>query len=68
MPVKPICKGRYHMRPLTELNYTVTNTKTIAAAEAKYNIANIEYLQGKYKHRKKPASIWLKIYLTTIIG
>ncbi|MFD0792575.1 tetratricopeptide repeat protein [Mucilaginibacter litoreus] len=36
-----------------ELNYTVTNTKTVAAAEAKYNIANIEYLQGKYKASQK---------------
>ena len=36
-----------------ELNYTVTNTKTIAAAEAKYNIANVEYLQGKYKTSQK---------------
>jgi len=36
-----------------EFNYTVSNTKTIAAAEAKYNIANIEYLQGKYKASQK---------------
>jgi tetratricopeptide (TPR) repeat protein len=36
-----------------EFNYTVTNTKTIAAAEAKYNVANVEYLQGKYKASQK---------------
>ncbi|GGH16065.1 hypothetical protein GCM10007352_25230 [Mucilaginibacter phyllosphaerae] len=36
-----------------EFNYTVTNTKTIAAAEAKYNIAYVEYLQGKYKTSQK---------------
>jgi TolA-binding protein len=36
-----------------EFDYTVANTKTIAAAEAKYNIANIEYLRGKYKASQK---------------
>jgi TolA-binding protein len=36
-----------------EFEYTVANTKTIAAAEAKYNIANIEYLKGKYKASQK---------------
>jgi TolA-binding protein len=36
-----------------EFNYTVTNTKTIAAAEAKYNIAKIEYLKGHYKSSQK---------------
>ncbi|HTE02323.1 MAG TPA: tetratricopeptide repeat protein [Mucilaginibacter sp.] len=36
-----------------EFDYTVANTKTIAAAEAKYNIANIEYLKGKYKASQK---------------
>ena len=34
-------------------DYTVANTKTVAAAEAKYNIANIEYLKGKYKASQK---------------
>ncbi len=34
-------------------DYTVVNTKTVAAAEAKYNIANIEYLKGKYKASQK---------------
>jgi TolA-binding protein len=38
---------------VTEFTYTVTNTKTIAAAEAKYNIANIEFLKGKYKASQK---------------
>jgi tetratricopeptide (TPR) repeat protein len=36
-----------------EFEYTVTNTKTIAAAEAKYNIANIEYQKGRYKASQK---------------
>src|ERR1700744_1915475 len=36
-----------------EFDYTVTNTKTIAAAEAKYNVANIEYLKGRYKTSQK---------------
>jgi TolA-binding protein len=36
-----------------EFDYTVSNTKTIAAAEAKYNIARIEYLQHKYKASQK---------------
>jgi TolA-binding protein len=36
-----------------EFGYTVTNTKTIAAAEAKYNIARIEYLKGHYKASQK---------------
>ncbi len=36
-----------------EFNYTVTNTKTIAAAEAKYNIARVEYLKGHYKASQK---------------
>ncbi len=38
---------------LKELNYTVANTKTIAAAEAMYNIALIEYRQGSYKASQK---------------
>ena len=38
---------------VNEFDYTVTNTKTIAAAEAKYNVANIEYLKGKYKASQK---------------
>lgn len=36
-----------------EFTYTVTNTKTVAAAEAKYNLANIEYLKGRYKTSQK---------------
>ncbi|MBS1503841.1 MAG: hypothetical protein JST32_17360, partial [Bacteroidetes bacterium] len=36
-----------------QLEYTVANTKTIAAAEAKYNLANIEYLKGHYKTSQK---------------
>jgi TolA-binding protein len=38
---------------VTEFNYTVTNTKTVAAAEAKYNVANIQYLKGNYKASQK---------------
>ena len=38
---------------VNEFNYTVTNTKTVSAAEAKYNIARIEYLRGKYKASEK---------------
>jgi len=38
---------------VNEFNYTVSNTKTIAAAEAKYNLANIEYHKGKYKASQK---------------
>jgi len=36
-----------------EFNYTVTNTKTVIAAEAKYNIARVEYLKGQYKTSQK---------------
>lgn len=36
-----------------EFNYTLTNTKTVAAAEAKYNIAEIEFEQGKFKASQK---------------
>jgi TolA-binding protein len=38
---------------LKELNYTVNNTKTVAAAEAKYNIALIEYQKRNYKASQK---------------
>ena len=38
---------------IKQFEYTVTNTKTIDAAEAKYNIANIEYRRGKYKASQK---------------
>ncbi|MEO6150072.1 MAG: tetratricopeptide repeat protein, partial [Mucilaginibacter sp.] len=38
---------------INEFDYTVSNTKTVAAAEAKYNIAKIEYLKGKYKASQK---------------
>jgi len=40
-------------KAVNEFDYTVANTKTIAAAEAKYNIANIEYLKGHYKSSQK---------------
>jgi len=36
-----------------EFGYTVTNTKTVAAAEAKYNIARVEYLKHHYKESQK---------------
>jgi len=38
---------------IKELNYTITNTKTVAAAEAKYNVALVEYLKGRYKTSQK---------------
>jgi TolA-binding protein len=38
---------------VNEFDYTVANTKTIAAAEAKYNVAKIEYLKGRYKASQK---------------
>ena len=38
---------------LKELNYTVNSTKTISAAEAKYNIALIEFNRGLYKSSQK---------------
>jgi TolA-binding protein len=38
---------------VNEFDYTVTNTKTIAAAEAKYNLANIQYLKKQYKASQK---------------
>lgn len=36
-----------------EFEYTVSNTKTVAAAEAKYNIARIQYLKRRYKESQK---------------
>ncbi|MCJ8210282.1 tetratricopeptide repeat protein [Mucilaginibacter sp. RS28] len=38
---------------LKELNYTINNTKTVAAAEAKYTIASVEYDRGQYKASQK---------------
>lgn len=38
---------------LKELNYTLTNTKTVAAAEAKYNIAAVEFSKHQYKTAQK---------------
>ncbi len=34
-------------------NYVVNKTKTLAAAEAKYNIAQIQYTKGDYKNSQK---------------
>ncbi len=36
-----------------EFTYTADNTKTIAAAEARYNIANVQYLKRQYKVSQK---------------
>ncbi len=36
-----------------EFNYVLSNTKTVAAAEAKYNVANLEYLRRNYKASQK---------------
>jgi TolA-binding protein len=38
---------------VNEFDYTLSNTKTIAAAEAKYNVANIQYLKRQYKASQK---------------
>jgi TolA-binding protein len=38
---------------VNDFDYTIANTKTVAAAEAKYNIANIEYLKHRYKTSQK---------------
>lgn len=38
---------------LKELNDVVAKTKTVAAAEAKYNIAHVEYLKKNYKAAQK---------------
>lgn len=38
---------------LKELNDVVANTKTIAAAEAEYNIAKVQYLKRSYKTSQK---------------
>ncbi|QQL50053.1 tetratricopeptide repeat protein [Mucilaginibacter ginkgonis] len=38
---------------LKELAYTVASTKTISAAEAKYNIALVEYERGSYEASQK---------------
>jgi len=36
-----------------QFTYTATNTKTVAAAEARYNLALIEYEKGRYKTAQK---------------
>jgi TolA-binding protein len=38
---------------MNEFDYTVANTKTVAAAEAKYNIAYVQYLKHQYKTSQK---------------
>ncbi|MES2377316.1 MAG: tetratricopeptide repeat protein [Bacteroidota bacterium] len=38
---------------INEFDYTVANTKTIAAAEAKYNIALVQYQKHQYKTSQK---------------
>ena len=38
---------------VNEFDYTVSNTKTIAAAEAKYNVAYVQYLKRQYKASQK---------------
>ncbi len=38
---------------LKELNDVVSHTKTVTAAEAQYNIANVEYLKHNYKTSQK---------------
>jgi hypothetical protein len=67
MPVKLMLKGDT-TTAVKELNYTITNTKTVAAAEAKYNVALVEYLKGRYKTSQKMCLIWLKRCPITITG
>ncbi|MCC8425667.1 tetratricopeptide repeat protein [Mucilaginibacter sp. UR6-11] len=38
---------------VNEFDYTISNTKTVAAAEAKYNLAYIQYLKHQYKTSQK---------------
>lgn len=38
---------------IKEFEYTVANTKTVDAAEAKYNVARVEYLKRHYKESQK---------------
>jgi TolA-binding protein len=38
---------------VNEFDYTIANTKTVIAAEAKYNIALVQYQQRKYKLSQK---------------
>ncbi|PTQ94124.1 tetratricopeptide repeat protein [Mucilaginibacter yixingensis] len=38
---------------IKELDYTVANTKTVAAAEAKYNLALVQYQRRQYKTSQK---------------
>ena len=38
---------------IDEFKYTLKNTKTVAAAEAEYNLARLEYLKGHYKESQK---------------
>ena len=40
-------------RAVNEFDYTISNTKTVAAAEAKYNVAYIDYLKHRYKTSQK---------------
>ena len=40
-------------KAVNEFDYTISNTKTVAAAEAKYNVARVEYLNGHYKASQK---------------
>jgi TolA-binding protein len=38
---------------VNEFDYTIANTKTIAAAEAKYNVALVQYLKHQYNASQK---------------
>ncbi|MBD1392394.1 tetratricopeptide repeat protein [Mucilaginibacter glaciei] len=38
---------------VNEFDYTIANTKTVIAAEAKYNVAYVEFLRRKYKASQK---------------
>ncbi|WP_214069930.1 tetratricopeptide repeat protein [Mucilaginibacter sp. dw_454] len=38
---------------VNEFDYTISNTKTVAAAEAKYNVAYVQYQKRQYKASQK---------------
>ncbi len=40
---------------IKEFTYVADKTQTVAAAEAKYNMANLQYLKGNYKAAQKTA-------------
>jgi hypothetical protein len=69
MLVRLTCKKAIPLIRLKEFEYTVTNTKTVAAAEAKYNIAQRGVSKTQVQNiAKNCVSTWLRKCLTMIIG